>query len=65
MAPRPARPARPACCQSAAMVPGQPAMSTASRPAMFTPSSSAVVVASAVIAPERSPSSSARRSSGR
>ena len=45
----PSRPARPACCHSAALVPGQPAISTASSPPMFTPSSSAVVVARPVI----------------
>jgi hypothetical protein len=62
---RPARPARPACCHSDAQVPGQPAISTASRPGMFTPSSSAVVAAIPVIRPSRRPASSSRRSSGR
>ena len=40
-----ARPARPACCQNEARVPGKPATTTASRPAMSTPSSRALVVA--------------------
>ncbi len=48
-----------------AQVPGQPAISTASRPAMLMPSSSALVLAMPVIRPSRSPDSRPRRSSGR
>ena len=43
--PGPPRPARPACCHSEASVPGKPASTTASRPAMSMPSSRALVAA--------------------
>ena len=55
-APWPRRPERPACCQNDATVPGKPANSTASSPAMSMTNSRAFVVAS----PRNSPSASAR-----
>ncbi len=60
-----ARPARPACCQNDARVPGKPACTTASSPEMSTPSSSALVVATPSSSPDIRSASSARRSSGR
>ena len=62
---RPLRPARPACCHKLAQLPGQPAISTASRPVMLTPSSSAVVAASPTRRPSLIAASRSRRSSGR
>ena len=61
----PRRPARPACCQKEATVPGKPASTTASRPAMSTPNSSALVVARPRSRPSARARSSSRRSSAR
>ena len=59
------RPARPACCQEEAMVPGKPASTDASRPPMSMPSSSALVDTTPWMVPSRRPRSIARRSLGR
>ena len=59
------RPARPACCQVEAMVPGNPARIEASRPPMSMPSSRALVDTTPRMSPSRRPRSMARRSLGR
>ena len=59
------RPARPACCQSEAMVPGKPLSTQASRPPMSTPSSSAVVATTPRSRPANSSASISRRSAAR
>lgn len=53
--PWPRRPDRPACCQNEATVPGKPASTTASSPAMSTPNSSALVVARPAAGPRPAP----------
>ena len=59
------RPARPARCQVEAIVPGYPAMTTASSPPISIPNSSALVATTARISPSRSLRSISRRSRGR
>lgn len=64
-APWPRRPDRPACCQNEATVPGKPASTTASSPAISTPNSKALVVASPRSWPSARAWCSALRSSAR
>ncbi len=59
------RPARPARCHVEAIVPGYPAMMTASSEPMSIPSSSALVATTARSSPARSCRSISRRSRGR
>jgi hypothetical protein len=62
----PRRPARPARCQVAAREPGQPAMTTASRPPMSIAESSADVATTALcLAALELPPRTSRRRSGR
>ena len=58
-------PARPACCQVAIIVPGYPAMMTASRDPISIPSSRAFVDTTHRRSPDFNRSSIIRRSSGR
>jgi hypothetical protein len=63
--PCPARPARPACCQTEATVPGQPVSTTASSPETSSPSSSALVAATPDQVARLQPPLQLARSSGR
>ena len=60
----PERPARPACCQNDAIVPGKPLSTQASSPPMSMPSSSALVATTPSSRPLNSSSSISRRSAG-
>ena len=59
------RPARPACCQVLATLPGYPQSTQASNCPMSMPSSSAFVETTALTVPSRRPRSISRRSVGR
>ena len=54
------RPARPACCQVLAILPEYPVIMQTSSEPMSIPSSSALVLTTAIISPLRSPRSIAR-----